>query len=173
MNRFKIATTVFALAAFSIVGNVQGAHAQQTTDNVDLNLQIENYLNINVDLDTVTITPTLQQIIDGTVTETAKFNLTDIRSTANFDVTVFGNGGTAGDGTIANGDIVLDARDGTVTVSNTPQNILTNEAGLVDGSTYPVDVTINNLQNYPVGTHTTTLTFEIVPSDGGEVFPGF
>ena len=167
MNRFKIATTIFAIAVLSIVGNVQGAHAQQTTDNIDLNLQIENYLNINVDQDAVTITPTLQEIIANTVGKTALFNLVDIRSTANFDVTVFGNGGTAGDGTIANGDIVLDAHDGTVTVSNTPQNILSNEAGPVDGSTYPVDVTINNLQNYPVGTHTTTLTFEITAADGG------
>ena len=167
MNRFKIATTIFALAALSIVGNVQGAHAQQTTDDINLSMLIENNLNINVDLDAVTVTPTLQEIVANTVGKTALFNLIDIRSTANFDVTVFGNGGTAGDGTIANGDIVLNAGDGTVTVSNLPQNLLSDEAGPVNGRSIPVDVTINNLQNYPVGPHTTALSFEITAADGG------
>ena len=167
MYRFKIATTIFAVAALSMVGNAQTARAQQITDNVVLNLEIENFLNINVDKDAVKVTPTLQEIIANTVSKPALFNLNEIRSTANFDVTVFGNGGTAGDGTIANGDIVLNAGDGTVTVSNTPQNILTNEAGPVDGRPTPVAVTINNLRNYPVGTHTTTLTFEITAADGG------
>ena len=169
MNRFKVAATVFAVAALSIVGNAQNAHAQETTADIDLNLQIENYLNIEVDQPSVTITPTLAEIIDNTVSKTALFNLVNIRSTANYDITVFGNGGFAGDGTISNGDIVLNAGDGDVTVSGLPQNLLTDESGPVNGTSFPVDVTVNNLQNYPVGTHTTTLTFEIVPADGGEI----
>lgn len=165
MNRFKTAAAIFTFAALTVVGGAQGARADQTTANIDLNLQIESNLNIEVDTPAVTVTPTLAEIIANSVSRGALFNLINIRSTANYDVNVSGNGGTAGDGTIANGDINLNAGDGSVTVPAAGNvKILTNKSGPVNVDSYPVDVTINNLQSYPVGTNTTTLTFEITPA---------
>lgn len=163
MNRFKIAATVCALAALTIVGGAQSAQAQQTTANIDLNLQIESNLNIEVNLPSVTVTPTLAEIIANTATRAALFSLINIRSTANYDVLVSGDNSG-----ITNTDIVLDAGDGATTVPTTGSaTLLTDKTGPADGDSYPVDVTINNLQDYPVGTSTTTLTFEITSGDGG------
>lgn len=159
-NRYKIAATVFAVAALSFAGSNQ-AHAQSTTANIDLNLQIESFLNIEVDQPSVTVTPTLQDIIGNTVTKSALFNLQNIQSTGNYDVEVSGD--NLG---ITNTDILLDAGGGDVQVpASGSATLLSNEAGPVDGETRAVNVTINNLQNYSVGTHTTTLTFDITSSD--------
>lgn len=163
MNRFKTAAGIFALAALTVVGGAQSARADQTTANVDLNLQIESNLNIEVDTPSVTVTPTLAEIIANSVSRGALFNLINIRSTANYDVNVSGDNNQ-----IVNSDIVLNAGDGDITVPLAgTAKILTNKSGPTNGDTYPVGVTINNLQSYSVGTHTTTLTFEITAADGG------
>ncbi len=164
MNRFQTVASVFTLAALSFLGTAQGARAADppVTANINLNLQIGEYLNIEVDETSVTVVPTLSEIIAETVTRNALFNLINIQSTGNYDVLVSGD--NAG---ITNTDIVLDAGDGDVTVPATGSApLLTNKTGPVNDDAYPVDVTINNLQNYPAGTYSTNLTFEITSGDG-------
>ena len=164
MNRFQTVASVFTLAAVSFLGTAQNAQAQEdsATANIDLNLQIESYLNIEVDVPSVTVTPTLQEIIADTVTRTALFNLINIRSTGSYDIEVSGD--NAG---ITNTDIVLNAGDGDVTVPTSGSaTLISGQGGPADGDSYPVDVTISNLQNYPAGTYTTNLTFEITSGDG-------
>ena len=167
MNRFKIAATVVAVSALSFVGTAQNAQAQQTSASIDLNLQIESFLNIEVDQASVTVTPTLQEIIADSVTRSELFSLVNIQSSGNYDVEVSGDNSG-----IVNTDIELDAGDGFVQVpASGSATLLSDEAGPADGASHPVDVTINNLQDYPLGTSTTTLTFEITSGDGEEEIP--
>jgi hypothetical protein len=153
----------FGIAIAALVAAVGVQQAQAATEaDTDVNLIMQSYAAIS-STPSIDVTPTLAQIVTGTVTSTNDPIALTIDSTNGSTVTVEGNGSIAGEFTLDQDDLELNAGSGWVNAG--VGGTLYSSSATQSAANVPVNVRISNLSAYEVGTHSTTVTFTVVDSD--------
>ena len=138
----------------------QTAQAATTADTI-VTLQMQDNAAITATA-AITVTPTLAQIVAGSVTTSNNPITLTLDSTNGSEVTLAGSGGS-----LANADLDLSSDGGTIWVGADDAGVTTFHSSSVtqSGATVPVKVRITNLSGYEVGSYTNTVTFTIVAAD--------
>lgn len=159
MNK-KIVGFGIAMAALIGISGMQQAHAATTADTI-VTLQMQDNASIAATA-AITVTPTLAQIVAGTVTTANNPITLTINSTNGSEVTLAGGGGT-----LADADLDLSSDGGTTWVGADDAGATTfySSSSTQSAATVPVKVRISNLSGYEVGSYTNTVTFTIVAAE--------
>ena len=157
----QVAKFGIVMGALIAVVGVQQAQAATTGDTI-VTLEMQDNAAITATA-AITVTPTLAEIVAGTVTTSnAPITLT-IDSTNGSEVTFAGSVSP----TLANADLALSSDGGTTWVVADNAGITTFYASSSTQSAVavPVKVKISNLSGYEVGSYTNTVTFTIVAAN--------
>jgi hypothetical protein len=149
-----------AVAALVVIAGAQQAQAATTADTI-VNLQMQDNAAITA-TSSITVTPTLAQIVAGSVTTANNPITLTIDSTNGSEVTLAGNGGT-----LADTDLSLSSDGGSTWVAAADANATTfySSSATQSAASVPVKVKISNLSGYEVGSYANTVTFTVVAAD--------
>jgi hypothetical protein len=149
-----------ALAALVAFAGAQGAQAATTADTI-VNLQMQDNAAITA-TSSITVTPTLAEIVADEVTTANNPITLTIDSTNGSEVTLAGSGGT-----LADADLSLSSNGGStwVTAADAGATTFYSSSATQSAATVPVKVKISNLSGYEVGSYANTVTFTVVAAD--------
>lgn len=159
MNK-KLAGFGIAMAALVAVAGVQQAQAATTADTI-VTLEMQDHAAITA-TSAITVTPTLAEIVAGTVTTIGNPITLTVDSTNGSEITFAGSGGS-----LADADLELSSDAGATWVAADNDGLIPfySSSATQSGSTVPVKVRINNLSGYEVGNYANTVTFTIVAAE--------
>lgn len=156
----QVAKFGVVMGALVAVAGVQQAQAATTGDTI-VTLEMQDNAAITATA-AITVTPTLAQIVAGSVTTATNPITLTIDSTNGSQITLAGSGGT-----LANADLALSSNGGTTWVGADDAGATTFYSSSItqSGATVPVKVKISNLSGYEVGSYANTVTFTIVAAN--------
>lgn len=148
------------MGALVAISGAQQAQAATTADTI-VNLQMQDNAAITATA-SITVTPTLAEIVAGSVTTANNPITLTLDSTNGSEVTLAGNGGTLNDA-----DLALSSDGGSTWVNADDAGATTfySSGSTQSAATVPVKVKISNLSGYEVGSYANTVTFTIVSAD--------
>lgn len=159
MNK-KIVGFGIVMAALIGVAGAQQAQAATTGDTI-VTLEMQDNAAITATA-AITVTPTLAQIVAGSVTTATNPITLTLSSTNGSEVTLAGSGGT-----LADADLDLSSDGGTswVGADDAGATVFHTSSSTQSAASVPVKVRITNLSGYEVGSYSNTVTFTIVAAE--------
>lgn len=158
MKLNKLIVLPILTAAFALSVAAPKANAATSSDTI-VNLQMNDYASITATGE-ITVTPTLEQIVAGSVTTINNPITLTISSTQGAEVTIAGSGGT-----LADEDLELKAGAGAWVGAEDSATLLYSSLAAQNETQVPVNVRITNLGAYDLGTYTNTVTFTVTDAE--------
>ena len=148
------------MAALVAFAGMQQAQAATTADTI-VTLEMQDNAAITATA-AITVTPTLAQIVAGSVTTVTNPITLTVSSTNGSEISLAGSGGT-----LADADLDLSSDNGTTWVGadDAGATVFHTSSATQNAASVPVKVRITNLSGYEVGSYANTVTFTIVAAN--------